>query len=168
MSEANQGKKTGHSLWSTSFCVSELFCASLYNKLMTDYFLFRVYTYFQHSLVISIILTYPLFYITNQLVLSSVQCCQCLDIATGLPVNHEIVPDVNTCLEENNTVWINSDMKFDHVGWAYLSLFQVATFKGWMKIMADAVDSRNVRDFGHLSHETNTKFLLILDPFSNL
>ena len=41
-------------------------------------------------------------------------------------------------------MWINSEMKFDHVGWAYLSLFQVATFKGWMKIMADAVDSRNV------------------------
>ena len=69
---------------------------------------------------------------------------QCLDITTGLPVNPEIVPDVTTCLQENNTMWINSEMKFDHVGWAYLSLFQVATFKGWMKIMADAVDSRNV------------------------
>ena len=70
---------------------------------------------------------------------------QCLDITTGLPVNPEIVPDVKTCLTENNTMWSNSEMKFDHVGWAYLSLFQVATFKGWMKIMADAVDSRNVR-----------------------
>ena len=65
-------------------------------------------------------------------------------MGTGLPVNHEIVPDVTTCLQENNTIWINSEMKFDHVGWAYLCLFQVATFKGWMKIMADAVDSRNV------------------------
>ena len=35
-------------------------------------------------------------------------------------------------------------MKFDNVGWAYLSLFQVATFKGWLKIMSDATDSRNV------------------------
>ena len=59
-------------------------------------------------------------------------------------MNPEIVPDVTTCLQENNTMWLNSEMKFDHVGWAYLSLFQVATFKGWMKIMADAVDSRNV------------------------
>ena len=73
-----------------------------------------------------------------------VDVLQCLDIATGLPVNPEIVPDVTTCLQENNTIWINSEMKFDHVGWAYLCLFQVATFKGWMKIMADAVDSRNV------------------------
>ena len=76
--------------------------------------------------------------------LTSFHIVQCLDIATGLPVNPEIVPNVKTCLQENNTMWINSEMKFDHVGWAYLSLFQVATFKGWMKIMADAVDSRNV------------------------
>ena len=52
-------------------------------------------------------------------------------------------------------MWINSEMKFDHVGWAYLSLFQVATFKGWMKIMADAVDSRNVRSgFVAVDHVT--------------
>ena len=38
-------------------------------------------------------------------------------------------------------------MKFDNVGWAYLSLFQVATFKGWLKIMSDATDSRNVSFF---------------------
>lgn len=36
-------------------------------------------------------------------------------------------------------------MNFDHVGMAYLSLFQVATFKGWMQIMKDATDSREVR-----------------------
>ena len=33
-------------------------------------------------------------------------------------------------------------MNFDHVGMAYLSLFQVATMKGWIPIMNDAVDSR--------------------------
>ena len=36
-------------------------------------------------------------------------------------------------------------MNFDHVGKAYLSLFQVATFKGWMQIMRDATDSRDVK-----------------------
>ena len=41
-------------------------------------------------------------------------------------------------------------MKFDNVGWAYLSLFQVATFKGWLKIMSDATDSRNVSFFEKL------------------
>lgn len=35
-------------------------------------------------------------------------------------------------------------MNFDHVGRAYLCLFQVATFKGWIQIMNDAIDSREV------------------------
>ncbi|XP_043241966.1 sodium channel protein para-like isoform X3 [Amphibalanus amphitrite] len=38
--------------------------------------------------------------------------------------------------------WVNSEMNFDHVGYAYLSLFQVATFKGWIQIMSDATDAR--------------------------
>ena len=40
--------------------------------------------------------------------------------------------------------WVNAEMNFDHVGYAYLSLFQVATFKGWTIIMADATDARAV------------------------
>lgn len=35
-------------------------------------------------------------------------------------------------------------MNFDHVGKAYLCLFQVATFKGWIQIMNDAIDSIDV------------------------
>ena len=57
----------------------------------------------------------------------------------------EIVPDVEGCLAENNTKWENSPITFDDVPNAYISLFQVATFKGWLAIMADATDSRNVR-----------------------
>ena len=34
---------------------------------------------------------------------------------------------------------------FDNVPIAYLSLFQIATFKGWMDIMNDAVDAVGVR-----------------------
>ncbi|XP_035912755.1 sodium channel protein para isoform X24 [Anopheles stephensi] len=60
---------------------------------------------------------------------------------TTLP--HEIIPDVNACKAENYT-WENSPMNFDHVGKAYLCLFQVATFKGWIQIMNDAIDSRDV------------------------
>jgi hypothetical protein len=41
-----------------------------------------------------------------------------------------------------NYTWINSKITFDHVGMGYLALFQVATFEGWMEVMADAVDSR--------------------------
>ena len=56
----------------------------------------------------------------------------------------ELVPNMDTCLQMNLT-WQNSVMSFDHVGAAYLSLFEVAIFKGWVNIMYDAVDSRQVR-----------------------
>ena len=69
---------------------------------------------------------------------------QCMDTITGEKVSAEIVPDVETCLAENNTEWVNSAITFDHVGHAYISLFQVATFKGWTDIMDDAIDSREV------------------------
>lgn len=55
----------------------------------------------------------------------------------------EIIPDYNACKAENYS-WDNSPMNFDHVGKAYLCLFQVATFKGWIQIMNDAIDSREV------------------------
>ncbi|EDO63520.1 AGAP004707-PB [Anopheles gambiae str. PEST] len=64
---------------------------------------------------------------------------------TTLP--HEIIPDVNACKAENYS-WENSPMNFDHVGKAYLCLFQVATFKGWIQIMNDAIDSRDVSFVG--------------------
>ena len=56
-------------------------------------------------------------------------------------VSHEITPDVASCFAENNTEWVNSKISFDNVGFAYLALFQIATFKGWLQIMDDAVDS---------------------------
>ena len=61
----------------------------------------------------------------------------------------EIVPDVVTCLAENNTEWVNSRITFDHVGNAYIALFQVATFKGWVPIMNDAIDSVAQNDQPH-------------------
>lgn len=67
---------------------------------------------------------------------------QCVD-ANKTTLSHEIIPDRNTCEAENYT-WENSKMNFDHVGKAYLCLFQVATFKGWIQIMNDAIDSREV------------------------
>lgn len=42
-------------------------------------------------------------------------------------------------------------MNFDHVGKAYLCLFQVATFKGWIQIMNDAIDSRDVCPITNIS-----------------
>ncbi|XP_026298385.1 sodium channel protein paralytic isoform X12 [Apis mellifera] len=67
---------------------------------------------------------------------------KCVD-ANKTTLSHEIIPDRNACLAENYT-WENSPMNFDHVGKAYLCLFQVATFKGWIQIMNDAIDSREL------------------------
>ncbi|RZF45624.1 hypothetical protein LSTR_LSTR010575, partial [Laodelphax striatellus] len=58
-----------------------------------------------------------------------------------LPI--DIVNNRMECLSKNYT-WINSKITFDNVGIAYLALFQVATFEGWMEVMADAVDARGV------------------------
>lgn len=75
-------------------------------------------------------------------------------------MSHEIIPNRNACESENLT-WENSAMNFDHVGNAYLCLFQVATFKGWIQIMNDAIDSRDVSNptstISHFSKPTKTK-----------
>ncbi|XP_078017902.1 sodium channel protein type 4 subunit alpha B isoform X2 [Epinephelus lanceolatus] len=68
--------------------------------------------------------------------------------------SQEVFPpeDVNNrteCLAliaDNSTEvrWKNLKVNYDNVGMGYLSLLQVATFKGWMDIMYAAVDSRDV------------------------
>ncbi|CAF3279088.1 unnamed protein product [Rotaria socialis] len=47
------------------------------------------------------------------------------------------------CLSKNFT-WENSRVNFDNVLSGYLALFQVATFKGWVEIMADATDAKEI------------------------
>uniref|UniRef100_A0A8C1L4F9 Sodium channel protein n=1 Tax=Cyprinus carpio TaxID=7962 RepID=A0A8C1L4F9_CYPCA len=58
------------------------------------------------------------------------------------------VNNKSECLElteaDPNVRWMNMKVTFDNVGMGYLSLLQVATFKGWMDIMYSAVDSREV------------------------
>uniref|UniRef100_A0A674D7W4 Sodium channel protein n=1 Tax=Salmo trutta TaxID=8032 RepID=A0A674D7W4_SALTR len=62
----------------------------------------------------------------------------------------EVVNNRTECLqlmEGNNDVrWMNSKINFDSVAMGYLSLLQVATFKGWLGIIYSAVDSRMVED----------------------
>ena len=72
-------------------------------------------------------------------------CLQCLDEEGGV-ANPERIPDRETCLAQGLT-WQNSDINFDHVGHSYLALLEVAIFKGWIDIMNNAVDSRNVRSY---------------------
>ena len=70
---------------------------------------------------------------------------QCVD-STGEQFNYKVIPDRDACLVGNHS-WVNSGINFDHVGAAYIALFQVATFKGWMGILQDSVDSREVKSF---------------------
>ncbi|ROT66501.1 hypothetical protein C7M84_015468 [Penaeus vannamei] len=68
---------------------------------------------------------------------------KCID-----PVDRKILPvkivNNRSDCERLNYNWTNSKINFDHVGYAYLALFQVATFEGWMEVMADAVDCRGL------------------------
>lgn len=86
---------------------------------------------------------------------------QCVD-SNKTTLSHEIIPDRNTCEAENYT-WENSPMNFDHVGKAYLCLFQVATFKGWIQIMNDAIDSRDVST--QYTYDFDTSGIILLNLF---
>ncbi|XP_011502595.1 PREDICTED: sodium channel protein 60E-like [Ceratosolen solmsi marchali] len=67
---------------------------------------------------------------------------KCLD-EHGILLDISVVNTKEDCFKLNYT-WENSKITFDHVGIAYLALFQVATFEGWMEVMEDAVDARGV------------------------
>ncbi|XP_076222293.1 sodium channel protein 60E isoform X3 [Nomia melanderi] len=67
---------------------------------------------------------------------------KCID-EYGELLDVSIVNTKDDCLRKNYS-WENSKITFDHVGIAYLALFQVATFEGWMEVMQDAVDARGV------------------------
>lgn len=73
--------------------------------------------------------------------------CSCLFLQCknkDVTVSADDIPNSDEC-ERYNMSWVNSEVHFDHVGMAYLALFQVATWKGWIQIMNDAIDSRDVR-----------------------
>ncbi|KAF4117813.1 hypothetical protein G5714_002366 [Onychostoma macrolepis] len=59
-----------------------------------------------------------------------------------------LVNNKSDCQAMNDTqfYWTKVKVNFDNVGLGYLSLLQVATFKGWMEIMYAAVDSREVEE----------------------
>ena len=61
-----------------------------------------------------------------------------------------LIPNITVCVAQNGTdefgdlYWNNNLMHFDNVLWGYLSLIQVATFKGWPYILYAAADSNGV------------------------
>lgn len=58
-------------------------------------------------------------------------------------VPYEEASNMTECLEKNY-IWSNSRVNFDNVFNSYLALLEVATFKGWTDIMADASDITEV------------------------
>ncbi|KAM4697979.1 LOW QUALITY PROTEIN: sodium channel protein type 2 subunit alpha-like [Rhinophrynus dorsalis] len=64
-----------------------------------------------------------------------------------LPTEVNNKSECDWLIKMNETArWKIVKVNFDNVGFGYLSLLQVATFKGWMDIMYAAVDSRKVKE----------------------
>ena len=65
-------------------------------------------------------------------------CCLAAGVGAGMSM----------CDVGNNATghfyWRTSNINFDHVGNAFMALYQVATFEGWMEVMEDAVDAVGV------------------------
>ncbi|XP_074595082.1 sodium voltage-gated channel paralytic isoform X1 [Brevipalpus obovatus] len=67
----------------------------------------------------------------------------CRDKITEERSSADVIANKSVCLQYNQTLeWFTPMINFDHVLNGYLSLFQVATFKGWTLIMDYAIDSR--------------------------
>ncbi|OCT61122.1 hypothetical protein XELAEV_18047142mg [Xenopus laevis] len=70
----------------------------------------------------------------------------CANYTDDTVFDYTKVNNKSQCMDlvrDNETArWKIVKVNFDNVGFGYLSLLQVATFKGWMEIMYAAVDSR--------------------------
>ncbi|XP_054976265.1 sodium channel protein type 9 subunit alpha [Sorex araneus] len=73
---------------------------------------------------------------------------ECVNTTDGSRFSADQVQNRSDCFAlinvSHDVRWKNLKVNFDNVGLGYLSLLQVATFKGWMDIMYAAVDSVNV------------------------
>ena len=67
---------------------------------------------------------------------------QCVD-EEGNVFDAAVVDNRTQCIDGGHE-WVTSFPNFDHTLNGYLSLVHVAIFKGWVPIMYDAVDSRQV------------------------
>ncbi|KAM3607372.1 uncharacterized protein V6R79_006523 [Siganus canaliculatus] len=82
----------------------------------------------------------------------------CINRTSETPMPTSIVKNKNDCINLGNETarWKNLKVNFDNVGFGYLALLQVATFKGWTDIMYAAVDSQN-RPEEQPEYEVNLK-----------
>ncbi|XP_016096245.1 sodium channel protein type 4 subunit alpha A [Sinocyclocheilus grahami] len=73
----------------------------------------------------------------------------CVNTTTEERIPMDVVNNMSDCMalmHNNEARWVNVKVNYDNVGTGYLSLLQIATFKGWMDIMYAAVDSREVEE----------------------
>ncbi|XP_045692258.1 sodium channel protein type 4 subunit alpha isoform X2 [Phyllostomus hastatus] len=71
----------------------------------------------------------------------------CINTTTSERFDISVVNNKSQCeslMHTGQVRWLNVKVNYDNVGLGYLSLLQVATFKGWMDIMYAAVDSREL------------------------
>ncbi|KAM4691946.1 LOW QUALITY PROTEIN: sodium channel protein type 4 subunit alpha-like [Rhinophrynus dorsalis] len=73
---------------------------------------------------------------------------RCSNTTTSEVLDISVVNNRSDCyaLNTEQVRWVNVKLNFDNVGIGYLSLLQVATFKGWLEIVYAAVDSRKVEE----------------------
>ncbi|KAH9489938.1 hypothetical protein Btru_038304 [Bulinus truncatus] len=70
---------------------------------------------------------------------------KCVNKTTGAVIESRMISTKIDCLvNRSDTIWQNSHVNFDNAANGFLALFQVATFEGWMEIMADAADATEV------------------------
>ncbi|ESO85582.1 hypothetical protein LOTGIDRAFT_107523 [Lottia gigantea] len=86
---------------------------------------------------------------------------KCVD-ENGDRLNRSVVKNQSECFAKGYN-WTNSQVNFDNVINAYLALFQVATYKGWVDIMNDAIDSRG--EYEQPSDEANILYYLFFVLF---
>ncbi|XP_076321983.1 sodium channel protein 1 brain-like [Tachypleus tridentatus] len=70
----------------------------------------------------------------------------------GQRLSPDVTANISQCLELNY-MWVNAPINFDNIGNAYLALFQVATFEGWMEVMMNAMDTTSIGSQPY--HEAN-------------
>ena len=76
---------------------------------------------------------------------------KCWDTENDVKFSNEIIPNKEICDQEKANgepaEWRNAWVTFDNTMMAYLALLQIATWKGWIDVMNDAIDSvdRNVQ-----------------------
>jgi len=96
------------------------------------------------------ILTFMLFFIYGvmgvQLFGGGMHKCVAKSVNASVAYNVNDKTGCNALLPENEYAWKNSNINFDHIGNALITLFFVSMGDGWVHVMRMATDSRSEED----------------------